>query len=337
MNRRSFLRNLSAAGAGLALAPPTWAQTSPPNLGRIAYQMSWIKNFQFVGEYIADTRNYFRKFGLEVDLLAGGPATIVDPIVVSGKALVGESAPDFMANAIAKGAPLKSIGASYQKQNVCIASLAKTPLLTPQDMIGKKIGIQTINLVTWHVFLKLNKIDLFQVDTVPVQFDFAPLISGEVDGFFGTVNDDVVHLESQGYAIHPLLFGDFGYKMLTATYSVRTDSLTDKTKRAQIVAFMKGDILGWQDAIRDPALGAQLTIDVYGKGNGLELTTEKRSCEVTNGLMVTPTTQQHGLFWMSPEDIDATIVTLAAAGVKATPDMFTNEILEEVYQGKSSL
>jgi ABC-type nitrate/sulfonate/bicarbonate transport system substrate-binding protein len=331
MNRRAFLRHLGAAGLGW-----TWggsiltAADGSPELGTMAYQLSWIKNFQFAGDYIADSKGYYRKFGLAgVDLLSGGPSVIVDPVVVSGKALVGQSSPEFMANAIAHGAPLRCIGAGYQRDVVCIVSLAKSPLVTPRDMIGRKIGIQTINLVTWHTFLKLNRIDPASVTAVPVQFDFTPLVSGEVDGFFGQVTDDVNHLRSQGYDVHAMPFTDFGYNMLTATYSVRTDSLSDPKRRAQLVAFMKASLLGWNEAIRDPALGARLTVDVYGKGNGLDFATEEKSCLSVNPFMVSPDTAAHGLFWMSPAVVEQTIATLAATGVHATPDMFTNEILEE--------
>lgn len=343
MNRRSFLRQLGATSAwlaladGLSLASRARAAEAPPALGRIAYQLSWIKNFQFVGEYIADYRGYYQKAGLAVDLLAGGPSVIVDPIVISGKALVGQSAPDFMANAISKGADLKCIGASYQKNNCCIASMAAAPLRTPQDLIGKKIGVQTINLVEWRAFLKLNRIEAARINLVPVQFDFTPLTSGEVDGFFGQANDDVVDLRSHGYEVHSMLFADFGYEMLNGTYSVRGDSLTDRTKRAQLVAFMKAEVLGWQDAVRDPTLGARLATDVYGQGNGLDPKITLTSCVTTNDFMVSADTQRHGLFWMTPSVVEKTIKSLGAAGIKATPDSFTNEILEEVFQGKSTL
>jgi hypothetical protein len=40
---------------------------------------------------------------------------------------------------------------------------------------------------------------------------------------------------------------------------------------------------------------------------------------------------------MTPSSVEKTIASLGAAGIKSTPDMFTNEILEEVYQGKSTL
>ncbi len=338
MNRRTFLTRLGATGAGLALgAPALFADDPVPSLGRIAYQFSWIKNFQFAGEYIADYKKYFQRHGVEVDLLSGGPGMTVDAVIMAGKALIGQSHPDFMANAIAKGATVKCIGANYQRNVCAIVSMAKTALMTPKDLIGKKIGVQTGNLVDWHAFLRINKIDPVTVNTVPVQSDTTPLVSGEVDGFFGYANDDVVQMRESGHDIHPLLFADFGYKMFTATYSVATSSLTDKVKRAQLVAFMRGDIMGWQDAIKDPALGARLTVDVYAKSNGLNEKSEEASCRATNDFMVNDDTRQHGLFWMSPQSVQETIESLAAGGVKATPDMFTNEILEEAYAGKTTL
>jgi ABC-type nitrate/sulfonate/bicarbonate transport system substrate-binding protein len=339
MDRRTFLQRLSAIGAGAALAgeafaPSAWADEP---LERIAYQLGWIKNFQFCGDYIADYRGYYRKCGLDVDLLSGGPTLNVEPVIASGKALVGQGMPDFMANAVNQGAALKCIGASYQRNVSAIISLAKSPLIAPPDMIGKKIGLQVNNLVIWHAFLRLNKIDPSSITTVPVQFDFAPLLTGEVDGFFGEVIDDAVQLKQKGHDIRTLLLGDFGYNMLTATYEVASDSLTDKTKRAQIVAFMKADIMGWQDAVKDPAFAAKLTVDVYGKDNGLDLKAQKESCVVANDFIVSADTQKHGLFWMTPAAVEQTIASLAAAGVKAKPDMFTNEILEEVYQGRNGI
>jgi ABC-type nitrate/sulfonate/bicarbonate transport system substrate-binding protein len=339
VNRRTFLQRL---GAGLSLAGttpfslPSHADDASPPLGRIAFQLGWIKNFQFAGEYLADNGGYYRKCGLAVDLLSGGPGIVVDPIVIAGRALAGQSASDAMALAVAKGAPITCIGAVYQKSSACIVSLARAPLRTPQDLIGKKIGLQIVSLVIWHAFLKINKIDPAQITVVPVQFDFTPLVAGEVDGFFGEATDDVVHLRSKGHQVYPLLFADFGYRIFDATYSVRTDSLTDKTKRAQLVAFLRAEALGWQDAVKDPAHAGQLTADVYGKANGLDAHTESLSCLAANDFIVSDDTRRHGLFWMSPQAIDETIASLRGAGLKASPTLFTNQILEEVYQGKTT-
>ncbi len=341
MNRRQFLTNARMAAGALALSAPlgmfgSRAQAAV-SLANVAYQFSWIKNFQFAGEYVADNKKYWADEGLQVDLLAGGPTLSVEPVIASGKALIGQVNADTAATANSKGAGLRIIGTGYQKSPFCMISMTKSALKKPQDMIGKKIGIQNVNLVLWNAFLKINKIDPKSINTVPVQFDVSPLVSGEVDGFFGYSNDDVVHLREKGEDVTYFLFADYGYKLFTAAYGVKADSLTDKSKRAQLIAFMRGDIKGWQEVVQDPTLGAKLTVDVYGKGNGLNEEAEFKSCQLTNELMVTDTTKEHGLFWMSDEGIRQTIETMAVAGVKATPEMFTNEILAEIYQGKNSI
>lgn len=323
------------ACGGFSLTTPGRADDAP--LGRIAYQLGWIKNFQYSGDFLADDKGYYRRFGLEVDLLAGGPNMTADPVVASGKALIGQSEPDFMASAVNHGAALKCVGACYQRNTGAIISLAAMPLVAPQDMIGKKIGLQSGNVVVWHAFLKLNKIDPSKIQTVPVQFDLAPLVAGEVDGFYGEIVDDAVQLRAKGHDVRTLLLADFGYKMLSGTFTVAAGSLNDKTKRAQLVAFLKGDILGWQDEIKDPALAGKLTAEVYGKDNGLDAKSQEASCRVQNEFIVSADTKKHGIFWMTPELIEESIATLAASGVKATADLFTNELLEEIYGGRNSL
>jgi hypothetical protein len=85
--------------------------------------------------------------------------------------------------------------------------------------------------------------------------------------------------------------------------------------------------------IHDPGLAAQLTVEVYGRDNGLDLRRQLASCRVANDFIVSADTNEHGLFWMSPQNIAQTIAALAAGGVRASPELFTNEILEEAYDG----
>jgi hypothetical protein len=113
--------------------------------------------------------------------------------------------------------------------------------------------------------------------------------------------------------------------------------LADASARAKAVALLRGEIRGWQQVIADPALGAQLTVDVYGKDLGLAKAEQQESSAATNALMESDVTRQHGLFWMTPETIGETIATLAVGKIKATPDMFSNELLQDAYQGHTRL
>lgn len=346
IDRRAFLLRLARSGAGAALLGVTGtslleagslsgaaASTRAKSLGSASLQLDWIEDIEFSGSYIAKTDGFYAKAGLDVSLLAGGPSTSVEPIVVSGKALVGISGPDLTSAAINNGAKLTMIGAQMQKAPQAIMSLAKRPINDPRGMIGKKIGVQAGNLLSFKAFLKLVGIPEAKVDIVPVQFDPSPLAAGTVDGWYSFITNEPFLLAAKGVATKTWLLYDYGYRLYSGTYLVRTSSLSHPTERAKIVALMKGEIQGWEKAFADPALAARLTVDVYGKTNGLDIPTQTKELAAYRKLYETPTTAAHGLMWMSPTDVEANIKTLALVDIKSSPKYFTNEILQEVYKG----
>src|SRR5579859_1895154 len=105
----------SAVAAGSS--PASGSSSATADLGALSYRLSWIKNVEFAGSYIADTKGYYKAQGFSsVNLIAGGAsATPMEADVATGKALFGVSSPDITGAAIMKGAPLKIIGAQYQK------------------------------------------------------------------------------------------------------------------------------------------------------------------------------------------------------------------------------
>jgi ABC-type nitrate/sulfonate/bicarbonate transport system substrate-binding protein len=216
-------------------------------------------------------------------------------------------------------------------------SLASKPINTPQDMIGKKIGVQAGNLETFKAFLTIQKIPVSKVDIVPVQFDPTPLASGTVDGWYSFITNEPFLLAAKGVKTHTWLLYDYGYRIYSGTYLVRTSSLSNKTERAQIVALMKGEIQGWEKAFSDPVLASTLTVDDYGKSNGLDIPTQHKELLAYQKIWETPTTKAHGLLWMSAADVAANVATMKVAGIKSKTSYFTNEILQEVYQGKTSV
>ena len=79
--------------------------------------------------------------------------------LVQGKCLLGLSAVDFTAAAVAQGAALRTVGAQYQRSAFCIVSLASRPIPEPRAMIGRRIGVQAANTLVFSTFLQLNGID----------------------------------------------------------------------------------------------------------------------------------------------------------------------------------
>jgi ABC-type nitrate/sulfonate/bicarbonate transport system substrate-binding protein len=360
LDRRSFLRWGVAGSAGLAVAgsgglsallaacssskkTATTGTTAAPaggsstsavakNFGTLDYQLSWIKNDEFSGEYLADTKGYYTAQGFSgVNLISGGPNVTQDAVVAGGKAFVGISSPDITAAAIQQGADLIIVGAQYQKNPFCIMSLASKPLHTPQDMIGKKIGVQSTNESVWKAFLKANSLDPSKITEVPAQFDPTPLTTGSVDGWFSFVTNEPNLLKVKGIDTATFLLADYNYPLVSETYMVRKSSV--QSERDKVKALLIADIKGWHDSIADPTAGPHLAATKYGSTLGLvesEQTLESRS---QNQLILTSDTQTNGIFTVTDDLVQKVISTLGVAGITTTADkLFDLSVIKEVYQ-----
>jgi ABC-type nitrate/sulfonate/bicarbonate transport system substrate-binding protein len=347
-------RRLLAAGGIAAVAGPILAacssssssptaaasgsSTGVPALGALNYQLSWVKNVEFAGSYIADTKGYYQAQGFSsVNLIAGGSAsTGAETVVSAGKALVGVSSPDITSAAIVKGAPLKIVGAQYQKNPFAIMSLAKTPIATPEDMYGKKIGVQVANASVWDTFIKAAKLDVSKIDVVTVQFDPTPLTQGAVDGWFSFITNEPNELAVEGFKTTTFLLADFGYPLVSETYLTTTDSISSNPEAVK--AFLLGEIKGWKDNIADPALGATLTVNTYGKGLGLTIAEQTLESKAENAIIQSADTAKNGLFTVTDALIEENIKTLAIGGTTITAaELFDFSILEEIYKENPSL
>jgi ABC-type nitrate/sulfonate/bicarbonate transport system substrate-binding protein len=330
---------LAACGSGSGSGSAGTASSGGgKDLGGLALRLSWIKNVEFAGSYIADSKGYYKTQGFSsVNLIAGGPsATPQETDVVTRKALVGISGPDITGAAVVKGAPLKIIGAQYQKNPFAILSMAKKPIKTPQDMYGKKIGVQATNESVWGAFVKASGIDASKITKVPVQFDPLPLTQGTVDGWFSFLTNEPNDLRSKGFEVTTFLLADFGYPLVSETYMVRQDSID--TKRDVLKAFLKAEIKGWTDSLADPTLGAGLAANTYGKGLGLTAAEQTLESATQNTLILSADTKANGIFTVSDALIEANIKTLATGGLNlSATKLFDFSLLAEVYRESPEL
>lgn len=347
MSRRALLRDGMLA-SGLMLGAPLLAacgngsKAEPAKaraIGAGSLRLPWVENVEFAGSYIADTNGYYKADGFSsFTLIPGGPAaTPPETDLVAGKALFGISAPALVASAVVRGgAGIKIIGAQFQKNPYVIVSMASKPIKTPRDMIGKKIGVQALNESVWAAFLKANHINPNSITKVPVQFDPSPLTTGTVDGWVGFITEEPIALRSKGFKVVTFLFANEGFPLLGDVYVV-TDQ-TIKERRDPLKAFLRAQIRGWKQALADPALGARLAVEKYGKNLGLNVAEQTLESQAQNMLVLTDDTQKNGLFTITPELIARNIATLKLGGTNVTAEqLFDLSVLTEVYRENPAL
>lgn len=348
-DRRTFLKAAGVGVAGIAglsvlagcstsspAASSTTAAAGKGDFGSVAMQLSWIKNIEFAGEYFADSKGYYKSAGFSsVDLLAGGSATTSpEALVLSNKVLTGLSSPIVTGAAILNNnAPLKIIGAVYQRDPFCILSLKeKTPMATVADLKGKKIGVQTgPNEQIWNGFLKVNNIDPSELTVVPVQYDPTVLATGTVDGYFAYVTDEPIIMKSKGYTPVMVEFADNGLVFSTQTYVASQQDISGK--RDMLKAFMKAEVQGWNDAVASPSESASLAVNKYGKDQKLDMPTQLAEAKAQNQFVATNETKTSGVLHMTNALVDQNISALKAMGIKISADqLFDMSLLAEVFK-----
>ena len=312
------------------------------DLGDLAIQFGWIKNAEFAGNYMADAFGYYLDEGFSsVELLGGGPA--VDPIapLIAGDALYAYAASEQVAAAVSnEDAPLVVIGANFQENPFCILYENSAPLTSAEDLVGKTIGVQATNEPVWRAMLEANGLEEGtgpdQVNRIPVEFDPAPLMTGEVDGFFSFVTNEPNILRTEhDMDVDCLMLGDIGVNLFQQLYVTTEENL--ETRFDALVAAMRAEVKGWQHAFADPAEAERLTLEVYGKD--LDLPVESQALELADQeeLITAGETSETGIFYMTEERIAENVELLQSLGFDVTEDLYTNAVLDEVYADGTQL
>ncbi|WP_347056944.1 ABC transporter substrate-binding protein [Blastococcus sp. HT6-30] len=344
MNTRAVRTAAAVTTAVLALSAcggsdETDAAAEGGDLGALTLQLSWIKNAEFAGEYFADVNGHYTEAGFSDVTMDPGPGPI-ETLVASGEADFGLSNAVATAQVVAEeDAPLKIVGTKFQKNPFTILSLADGGnIATPEDLVGKRIGVQAGgNETLFDALLEVNGIDPAQVEKVPVEYDPAPLIDGEVDGFLAYLTNESITVQDAGYEVTNLPFADNGLPFVAESIITTEEMIADEPEKVK--AFLEAEIRGWQDYLRDPEEGARLAVEEYGADLGLDMAKEIEQAEVQSTLIVTPDVESNGLLTITDELIEQNLATLAAAGIDLTDagDLFDLSLLDELLAEKPEL
>jgi ABC-type nitrate/sulfonate/bicarbonate transport system substrate-binding protein len=320
LDRRRFLA-LAAAGTAAGILPATRARAATG----LAFQASWINDAEFMGYFIALDNGYYAAEGLEVAYASGGPDVIPESTLVSGKADVTLTTPDTTVKAITEqGAKFKIIGAQYQKNPIGIVSLAKAPIKTPQDLVGKTLAVPPVNVVSVEAMLKISGVDRAAVNIVPYAYDPTPLLAGEIDASLDFTTNVPYTIKTKGEEATSFLLYDFGFTIYNDTVVVTEETLA--TRRKDLVAWLRASRKGWEENFKDPAAWPPKFETTWFAGTGRSIDNEIFFNTAQQPLMESP----QGFFAMTEEGIDKNIAALAAVGIKATKDMFDTSLLAEL-------
>lgn len=310
LSRRHFVRNVAAGAAALPLASRL---AFAADMAKVRLQFGWIANVEYAGIFMGLEKGYFKAEGVDVSYSPGGP-NAPDPLVV-----VAAKSADFgftswlpFLDAVAKGNDFVIVGTQFQQSPLGILSLAKKPILKPQDIVGKKILAQSPNEKT-AIDATLALAGLPKDWTmVTTGFSPEPLLAGDGDGYTAFGTNQTITLEKMGLKNGK----DFFFVSFDALGLHRYDDIIFgerswvQANRKAIVGFLRGYIKGLKDNAKDFKTAAELVVKKYGADYGLDVGQQTRENELQEAFLYPIGNMSHPLLTI---DKDAMVGPMYAA------------------------
>ena len=260
--RRILGATAGLAGAGALLSMNALAQDK----AKVNMQLGWIAGGNQIAEVAAKRLGYYDQEGIDFAIQPGGPSIDGVAIVASGRYEVGQvsSSPSNML-AVSQDLPIKVFATGLQQHPYTFFSLKKNPIRTPQDMVGKKIGIQSTGMVLLRALLAKNKIDEKSLTIIPIGSDMTPLLTGQVDTVTGWQTNTTA-LKPLGADRVDLRLWDAGVRLYALPYYATNDMIE---KRPDVLQrFMRATARGWAYANKNRDAATDLLIKEYPNLNG---------------------------------------------------------------------
>jgi NitT/TauT family transport system substrate-binding protein len=281
-------RELLGLAAGLTVSGIAPARAA----GALSFQLSWIKSIQYGGYFAAIDQGFYTQAGIEPTFNSGGPNLDAVANVASGQSGLGDRPIGSILVAKDKGMPLKVIGTVFQKSPYAVLSLAKTPIKTVKELVGKTLSVSVSSRPLMLNMLRDAGVDPRDVNMVPAAADPSGLVSGQFDAYAGYSTNQGVMLQTRGVDIYAMNLQDLGIPETTGTIYGREDFLA--ANRDLVVRFLKASALGWRWALDHPEQIAHLMVDKYG-APGLDYTAQMTEIKVSKPYIEAGVGTTHGL------------------------------------------
>jgi NitT/TauT family transport system substrate-binding protein len=234
---------------------PTTTQAGP--LKKVKLQLQWFTQAQFAGYFAAVDQGFFKKHGLDVQIIEGGTDIVPQTVLAQGGT---DFAIAWVPKALAsreQGANITDIGQIFQRSGTLQVSFKDKAITGPADLKNKKVGNWGFGN-EFELFAGITKAGLSpgkDVQLVQQQFDMKALLNGDIDAAQAMVYNEYAQVleatnPKTGQLYQPSDFNrinwnDVGTSMLQDAVWAQTDRLKDPAFQSTAVSFLEGSIEGW--------------------------------------------------------------------------------------------
>src|ERR1700726_3071256 len=241
MNPALLPRALTVALVAVLVAiAPVSAQT----LDKVSFGTNWVPEAEHGGFFQAVADGTYRKYGLDVTIVPGGPNDNNRMLLIAGKIDFFMAANTLMSfDAVTNDVPVVTIAAMFQKDPQVLLThpelkITRLEELKPLTLLVSKEGISS-----YFQWLK-SEYGFSEKNVRPYTFNPQPFIANAQSAMQGYVTSEPFAIEkAAGFKPNVILLADYGFNTYSTLIETRRDVIDKKPDLVQ--RFVDASIIGW--------------------------------------------------------------------------------------------
>jgi NitT/TauT family transport system substrate-binding protein len=241
MNPVLLLRALTLALVAVFVAiAPAGAQT----LDKVSFGTNWVPEAEHGGFFQAVADGTYRRYGLDVTIVPGGPNDNNRMLLIAGKIDFFMAANTLMSfDAVANNVPVVTVAAIFQKDPQVLLTHPESKATKLEELKPLTLFVSKEGITTYFQWLK-SEYGFSEEKVKPYTFNPQPFIADKQSAMQGYVTSEPFAVE-QAAKFKPGIFllADYGFNTYSTLIETRRE-LVDK-KPDLVQRFVDASAIGW--------------------------------------------------------------------------------------------
>ena len=272
-----------AAAVATAICAPAGAQQQQQRLDKVSFGTNWLAEGEHGGFYQALADGTYKKYGLDVTIVPGGPNVNNRILLPVGKLDFYMSANTLQGfDAVEQNIPTIAVAAMFQKDPQVLMAHPDQGIESFIDLKKLTLFISREGVASYFQWLKAE-FGFSEAQVKPYTSNAQPFLADKRSAMQGYVTSEPYAIETQaGFKPKVFLIADQGFNSYSTLIETRRDLVE---KRPELVQrFVDASILGWANYL-------------YGDNRAANALIKRQNPEMTDGLLAfaLATMKQHGI------------------------------------------
>jgi NitT/TauT family transport system substrate-binding protein len=294
MRMRRFLTGLGAAGLSVAslsvaslsvivacLLAGNAARAQTPD--KVSFGTNWVAEAEHGGFYQALADGTYRRYGLDVTIVQGGPQVNNQLLLAVGRLDFFMSTNTLQSfDAVEQNIPTLAVAAMFQKDPQVLIAHPGRGIDDLRDLRGLTLFISQEGVITYFQWLK-REYGLADAQVKPYTFNPQPFLADPKSAMQGYVTSEPYAIEKiTGVKPKVFLLADYGFDSYSTLIQTRRELVEGKPDMVQ--RFVDASIIGWYNYI-------------YGDNRAGNDLIKRQNPEMTDALLAysVATMKEHGI------------------------------------------